>query len=312
MQQVLKVWLGIVMTFYATLLVMTSYEYYRFRTHAIRLHVLHDDYRAYLMHLSELARPYEEPGDDHVSQEAQQEKAESIQESDDDDDNDSESSDEDEFIVVNRSADYLRESAMKFYVHHNLHGSLDNLADAWEPYNDWHVKQRAAKPLVSRKKAQKKSTRSRAKRVQKTVLSKSRVGVARFAWPIDPAHFWLSSLYGPRKRKDGLPGFHHGLDMAAVKGTRINAAASGKVVEARYTAGWGNTILIDHQDGRYKTRYAHLDKIHVYAGQQVTRDTWIGNVGDTGRVRKKGKDASHLHFEVYDRGKRINPLPLLG
>jgi len=46
----------------------------------------------------------------------------------------------------------------------------------------------------------------------------------------------------------------------------------------------------------------------VRVGQRVQRGARIGDVGDTGFVRKSGKDASHLHFEFYVFGEQVNPL----
>ena len=131
-----------------------------------------------------------------------------------------------------------------------------------------------------------------------------------FTWPIDRSQFWLSSLFGKRKKPNGSWGFHSGIDMAALKGTPVKAAAGGTVIEARYAQGYGNTVVIKHNN-KYKTRYAHLDKIIAKKGQKVSRGQLIGKVGDTGFVRKSGKDASHLHFELYAFGKKINPLYLI-
>lgn len=131
-----------------------------------------------------------------------------------------------------------------------------------------------------------------------------------FAWPIDAGKFWLSSYFGPRKKPNGQASFHKGIDMAALKGTRVKAAASGIIVEACEDKGYGKTIVIEH-DSTYKTRYAHLDKMHVNLGQHVAQGLWIGDVGATGNVRATGKDASHLHFEVYVDGDRVNPLHFL-
>jgi murein DD-endopeptidase MepM/ murein hydrolase activator NlpD len=106
-------------------------------------------------------------------------------------------------------------------------------------------------------------------------------------------------------------GFHYGIDMAALKGTSVMAAAPGTVVEARYDAGYGNTIVLAH-NGKYKTRYAHLDSIFVKVGQRVQRGSLIGTVGNTGYVRSAfGKDPSHLHFELYMFGKKVNPMHFL-
>ena len=129
-----------------------------------------------------------------------------------------------------------------------------------------------------------------------------------FVWPIERSKFWLSSLFGPRKKPKG---FHHGIDMAALKRTPVKAAAAG-VVDQVYEdpVGYGKTIVIKHDD-TYKTRYAHLDSMLVKVGRQVQAGTLIGRVGDTGNVHKQGRDASHLHFEVYELGKRVNPLYFL-
>ena len=104
--------------------------------------------------------------------------------------------------------------------------------------------------------------------------------------------------------------YHYGIDMAALKGTPIKAAASGIVIESALHPGYGNYVLIVHNK-KYKTRYAHLHKRKVQVGQKVKAGQIIGTVGDTGLVRKSGKDASHLHFEVYVFGQHVNPLSLL-
>lgn len=132
-----------------------------------------------------------------------------------------------------------------------------------------------------------------------------------FIWPIERDKFWLSSCFGPRKGPNGKKSFHTGIDMAAHKGTPVKAAASGAVVQVyEDPLGYGKTIVIKH-DHTYKTRYAHLDSMLVKVGQHVQTGQLIGKVGDSGNVRKQGRDASHLHFELYEHGKRINPLCLL-
>ena len=100
--------------------------------------------------------------------------------------------------------------------------------------------------------------------------------------------------------------------MAAPKGTPVVAAASGTVIEAKYSPGYGNFIVIKHPGG-YKTRYAHLSRILSKIGQRVRVGQLIGKVGATGKVtkNKSSKSASHLHFEVYVNGKRENPFRYL-
>ncbi len=131
-----------------------------------------------------------------------------------------------------------------------------------------------------------------------------------FIWPITKNKFWISSYFGPRKKPNGSWGFHHGIDMASVKGTKIKAAADGMVLEARIASGYGKTILLKHSD-KLRTRYAHLDKILVQKGQEIKQKEIIGHVGETGLIRKTSEDGSHLHFEVYEQGHKVNPLAFL-
>ena len=131
-----------------------------------------------------------------------------------------------------------------------------------------------------------------------------------FSWPLNRSSFWISSYFGPRKKPGGGTKFHYGIDMAALKGTPVYAAAWGEIVEADYARGYGNTVVVKH-NATYETRYAHLHKILVEVGKKVKKGDCIGQVGDTGSVRKSGSDASHLHFEVYVAGKKVNPMKYL-
>lgn len=142
-----------------------------------------------------------------------------------------------------------------------------------------------------------------------------------FSWPVKVCECWISSLYGKREL-----GFHHGVDLAASKGTDVFAAADGYVTIAEKNndpKSYGNMLLIEHQhqEYTYKTRYAHLDSIEkniyhqVKAGKKVfvQRGEKIGTVGATGHVIAKNSksDPSHLHFEIYKNGQRIDPLKYL-
>lgn len=131
-----------------------------------------------------------------------------------------------------------------------------------------------------------------------------------FVWPIETGNFWLSSLYGPRKKPNGSWGFHFGIDMAATKRTPVRAVAGGVVTEADYLSGYGNTVVIKYNK-IYKMRYAHLDAIFVKNRQRIKQGDLLGTVGDTGFTIKSGHDASHLHLEIYERGKQIDPLLFL-
>jgi|TARA_R100000501_G_scaffold17834_1_gene34249 murein DD-endopeptidase MepM/ murein hydrolase activator NlpD len=103
----------------------------------------------------------------------------------------------------------------------------------------------------------------------------------------------------------GTTAMHQGVDMAGPVGETIYAAAEGKVIRAGRTGGYGNMVEIDHGKG-LTTRYAHMSRLGVKAGDRVTRGEEIGGMGSTGR-----STGSHLHYEVRIDGKSVNPMPFL-
>jgi murein DD-endopeptidase MepM/ murein hydrolase activator NlpD len=148
--------------------------------------------------------------------------------------------------------------------------------------------------------------------VLETRLDSVRTGVERqqalaAATPsIWPVVGWLSSTFG--SRRDPLNGgadFHPGLDISADYGTPVKATAEGTIETAGWAGDYGNMILVKHGYGM-STRYGHLSRIVVGAGQTVHRGQVIGYVGATGRTT-----GAHLHYEIMMNGSRINPLNLL-
>lgn len=101
---------------------------------------------------------------------------------------------------------------------------------------------------------------------------------------------------------------HEGLDLPKPHGTPIYPARSGRVTQAGWTDGYGMVVVILHKDG-WSTRYGHMSKILVKAGDVVARGkTMIGRVGSTGI-----STGPHLHFEVRDRsGRPVNPTTKIG
>lgn len=106
----------------------------------------------------------------------------------------------------------------------------------------------------------------------------------------------LSSSYGPRGS-----GFHHGVDLAAPRGTEVRAAKAGKVIFRGRKKGFGRLLIIDHGAGQH-TYYAHLAGYNTRKGRNVKRGQRIGRVGKSGRA-----SGYHLHFEVRQSGKSVNP-----
>lgn len=94
---------------------------------------------------------------------------------------------------------------------------------------------------------------------------------------------------------------HKGVDFAGPYGTRVTAAATGKVVFAGQLSGYGNIVVIAHKDG-LETAYAHLSQINVEVGDRIGAGYKIGEVGATGLAT-----GPHLHFEVRVNGKQVDP-----
>jgi len=103
----------------------------------------------------------------------------------------------------------------------------------------------------------------------------------------------------------GIGAMHEGIDFVAGTGTPVIAAAGGVVVTAERHPQYGNLIEIDHGN-EFSSRYAHLSKLNVKAGQIVRRGDRIGASGNTGR-----STGPHLHFEVRYRGVAQNPARFL-
>lgn len=99
--------------------------------------------------------------------------------------------------------------------------------------------------------------------------------------------------------------FHEGIDIGAARGTSIKAAASGRVVLAERTSGYGLAAKIDHGRGII-TLYGHSSKLLVKVGQTVKKGEVIAKVGSSGR-----STGPHLHFEVWLYGTPVDPLQYL-
>ena len=94
---------------------------------------------------------------------------------------------------------------------------------------------------------------------------------------------------------------HRGTDYAADRGTPVWASGNGRVLKSGYTKANGNYVVIQHGNN-IQTKYLHLHKRHVKAGQKVKQKQKIGTVGSTGY-----STAPHLHYEFLISGVHRNP-----
>jgi murein DD-endopeptidase MepM/ murein hydrolase activator NlpD len=100
----------------------------------------------------------------------------------------------------------------------------------------------------------------------------------------------------------GIAKMHSGLDFTAPQGTPIYATGDGLVTTAGYNTGTGNEVVINHGYG-YETKYLHMVRIKIRAGQRVKRGEVIGWVGSTG-----ASTGPHCHYEVHINGSPVDPV----
>lgn len=103
----------------------------------------------------------------------------------------------------------------------------------------------------------------------------------------------------------GVGAIHEGIDYVADIGTSVLAAAGGVVTVAEYHPAYGYMIDVDHGND-FSSRYAHLSKMAVKAGQVIKRGQEIALSGNSGR-----STGPHLHFEVRYRGAPQDPARFL-
>ncbi|MCL2082937.1 MAG: peptidoglycan DD-metalloendopeptidase family protein [Oscillospiraceae bacterium] len=137
------------------------------------------------------------------------------------------------------------------------------------------------------------------KPVTRVIASGTRVRVTTGSF-IRPHTGRSTSGFGYRTL-NGRRGFHYGIDYSGHVGQPIMASDGGTVVEAGWRNGYGNIIVVKH-DNEFSTAYAHCSKFVARVGQKVGQGETIALTGNTGR-----STGPHLHFEIRINGKAVNP-----
>jgi murein DD-endopeptidase MepM/ murein hydrolase activator NlpD len=150
----------------------------------------------------------------------------------------------------------------------------------------------------------KKLAQTNKKKATPSAFSNSSYRGGQLYLPLPPNSYRQTSSFGLRSDPfSGRSAGHDGLDLAALKGTEIYAAEDGVVTVASYMSGYGNAIVIRHNN-EISTLYAHIREggILVQSGQNVKRGQKIAEVGSTGR-----STGNHLHFTVYKNDQAVDP-----
>lgn len=123
-------------------------------------------------------------------------------------------------------------------------------------------------------------------------LNLSDLAKSEWCYPLPGSH--VISPYGGARH-------HAGVDIKTKPNDKIYAAFDGVVKSSGPYFGYGNFIVIKHDNG-LETRYSHQSRNFVKAGDHVKAGQVIGLTGRTGRATTE-----HLHFEVAFNGRRIDP-----
>ena len=111
----------------------------------------------------------------------------------------------------------------------------------------------------------------------------------------------FSSTYGDMR-------IHKGIDIESKIGTSISACSDGVIESIEVNTNLGTIVTIDHKNG-ISVKYAGIENLKFDEGDTVKAGDIIGTVGT---VPAECMDKEHLHLEVLENGKSVEPLETLG
>jgi murein DD-endopeptidase MepM/ murein hydrolase activator NlpD len=131
-------------------------------------------------------------------------------------------------------------------------------------------------------------------------------GAIAFEFPLPGftvnSHFGLRQLSFERRGR-----MHDGVDIAAPVGSEIHASADGTVSRTGLSRSYGRFVEIAHADG-LTSFYAHMSRTaRLEPGAKVSAGEVLGYVGSSGH-----STGPHLHFEIRDDGKPLDPQAFMG
>ena len=120
------------------------------------------------------------------------------------------------------------------------------------------------------------------------------------SWPLATSGFVTQVL------EQAQAGPHPGIDIAVPQHSYVRASGSGVVVEAGSDSIYGLYVLIEHGTTGYRSMYGHASRLYVQNGETVNKNQVIALSGNTGR-----STAPHLHFEILQDGRPVDPFTLV-
>lgn len=131
---------------------------------------------------------------------------------------------------------------------------------------------------------------------------------------VAPSHTWLRPVSGglitaysasPQWNADmDCWQVHTGVDIAAVPGETVQAAAEGTVYSITNDPLLGLTVTLTHRDG-YATRYASLRQAHCSVGDRLNAGKSLGTAGNS--ADSEALMGCHVHFELLHNDLPLKP-----
>lgn len=119
-----------------------------------------------------------------------------------------------------------------------------------------------------------------------------------------PVNGDITNRFGAPRAETGIP--WKGVFIRAAEGSPVKALAAGRVVFADWLRGFGNLLIIDHDDG-YMSLYGYNEALYKQVGDKVRAGDVVSAAGNSG-----GNQQSGLYFEVRFQGKPVDPLQWVG
>lgn len=136
--------------------------------------------------------------------------------------------------------------------------------------------------------------------LERELLSKSSNYVSK-ELPVEQM-FFVPPITGVVSSGFDLQKKHYGIDIIAPKNTPVKSIMDGFVFVSDWTLETGNTIGIQHSNNLISF-YKHNSALLKQAGSFVKAGEAVAIIGNTGEL----SDGPHLHFEIWHKGKAINP-----
>lgn len=126
-----------------------------------------------------------------------------------------------------------------------------------------------------------------------------KLGKGRFIWPVK--EHTVKTRFGIQPNKT----YHNWIKIVSSPGAEVKASASGTVIFSSEIKGYGDTIIIRHEND-FATVYTRLKKRYVKIDQNVKKGETIALIG-----HKDKSGNTYMNFEIRLQGKAQNPMLFL-